>query len=145
MKKFQFSLDKLKGYREQILDKEKNDLAHLRSQQQSLMDEKSRVEESLRLSNEEFIQKSSSGISVLQISMFKSYHQSLSQQIKELEASIEKMELRVQKQLDVVVEATKEVSSLEKLEEKQLEDYNFRMAKAEEQFVSEYVINSTYR
>ena len=109
------------------------------------MDEKSRGEESLRLSNEEFIQKSSSGISVLQISMFKSYHQSLSQQIKELEASIEKMELRVQKQLEVVVEATKEVSSLEKLEEKQLEDYNFRMAKAEEQFVSEYVINSTYR
>ena len=66
-------------------------------------------------------------------------------QIKELENSIEDMETKVQKQLGVVVEATKEVSSLEKLEEKQLEDYRFKVAKAEEQFISEYVMNSTYR
>ena len=84
-------------------------------------------------------------MTVIQITMFKSYHQSLSQQIKELEESIEKMETRVQRQLKVVVEATKEVSSLEKLEEKQLEAYNFQVAKAEEQFISEYVINSTYK
>ena len=51
MKRFRFSLDKLKGYKEQILDKEKNDLAQLRSQQQSLVEEKRRVEETLRLSN----------------------------------------------------------------------------------------------
>lgn len=145
MKKFKFSLDKLKGYKEQILDKEKNDLAQLRSQQQAMVDEKHRVEETLRLSNEEFCSKSLSGMSVTQVTMFKSYHQSLAQQIKELEASIEKMEARVQKQLNVVVEATKEVSSLEKLEEKQLESYNFMVAKAEEQFISEYVINSTYK
>lgn len=145
MKRFKFSLDKLKGYKEQILDKEKNDLAQLRSQQQSLVDEKHRVEETLRLSSEEFRQKSLSGMTVPQISLFKSYHQSLSQQIKELEASIEKMEVKVQKQLNVVIEATKEVSSLEKLEEKQLEAYNFQAAKAEEQFIAEYVVNSTYK
>ncbi|MBQ8825743.1 MAG: flagellar export protein FliJ [Oscillospiraceae bacterium] len=145
MKRFKFSLDKLKGYKEQILDKEKNDLAQLRSQQQALVEEKRQVEETLRLSNEEFIKKSGSGMNVIQITMFKSYHQSLSQQIKELEESIEKMENRVQRQLKVVIEATKEVSSLEKLEEKQLEAYNFQVAKAEEQFISEYVINSTYK
>ena len=39
----------------------------------------------------------------------------------------------------------KEVSSLEKLEEKQLEEYKFKVQKAEEQFISEYVMNSTYR
>ena len=145
MKRFKFSLDKLKGYKEQVLDKEKNDLAQLRNQQQALVDEKHKTEETLRLSNEEFIKKSNSGMSVMQITMFKSYHQSLSQQIKELEASIEKMEVKVQRQLNVVVEATKEVSSLERLEEKQLEAYNFQVANAEEQFISEYVINSTYK
>ena len=81
----------------------------------------------------------------MQVNVFKGYHQSLSAQIKELEASIEKMEVKVQRQLSVVIEATKEVSSLEKLEDKQLEEYNFKVAKAEEQFIAEYVTNSTYR
>ncbi len=145
MKRFEFSLNKLMGYKKQVLDREKNDLAHLRRQQQQMLDEKSELEARLTSSNNEFCQKSGVGMTVLQITMFKSYHQSLSQQIKELEASIEKMEEKVQKQLGVVIEATKEVSSLEKLEEKQLEEYNFTVAKQEEQFISEYVMNSTYK
>ncbi len=145
MKRFEFSLNKLMGYKKQVLDREKNDLAHLRRQQQQMLDEKSELEARLTYSNNEFCQKSGVGMTVLQITMFKSYHQSLSQQIKELEASIEKMEEKVQKQLGVVIEATKEVSSLEKLEEKQLEEYNFTVAKQEEQFISEYVMNSTYK
>ena len=55
------------------------------------------------------------------------------------------METKVQRQLSVVIEATKEVSSLEMLEGKQLEEYNFKAAKAEDQFIAEYVTNSTYR
>ncbi len=145
MKRFQFSLDKLKGYKEQILDKEKNDLAHLRRQQQQYIDDKRALEEKLRRSNEEFCTKSAQGMTILQVTTFKGYHRSLTEQIKELEASIEKMEVKVQKQLGVVIEATKEVSSLDKLEEKQLEEYNFKVAKADELFISEYVQNSTYK
>ncbi len=84
-------------------------------------------------------------MTIMQVNVFKGYHQSLSAQIKELEASIQTMETKVQRQLSVVIEATKEVSSLEKLEGKQLEEYNFKAAKAEEQFIAEYVTNSTYR
>ena len=145
MKRFEFSLNKLKGYKQQVLDREKNDLAHLRRQQQQYIDEKQSLEEKLRRSNEEFCIKSAQGMSVMQVTTFKGYHHSLTQQIKELEASIEKMEVKVQKQLGVVIEATKEVSSLDKLEEKQLEEYNFKAAKAEELFISEYVQNSTYK
>ena len=145
LKRFQFSLDKLMGYKKQVLDREKNDLAHLRGQQQAMMDEKTQLEMALRRSNEEFCEKSSQGITVLQITVFKGYHKSLSSQIKDLEGSIEKMEIKVQKQLNVVVEATKEVSSIEKLEEKQLEEYNFKVLKEEEKFISEYVMNSTYK
>lgn len=145
MKRFEFSLNKLKGYKEQVLDREKNDLAHLRRQQQQYIDEKTALEQKLRSSNREFLEKSAAGMTVLQVTTFKGYHQSLSAQIRELEASIEKMEEKVQRQLSVVIEATKEVSSLEKLEDKQLEEYNFKVAKAEEQFIAEYVTNSTYR
>lgn len=145
MKRFEFSLNKLKGYKEQVLDREKNDLAHLRRQQQQYMDEKMALEERLRNSNREFLEKSATGMTIMQVTTFKGYHQSLSHQIRELELSIEKMEEKVQQQLNVVIEATKEVSSLEKLENKQLEEYNFMAAKAEEQFIAEYVTNSTYR
>lgn len=145
MKRFEFSLNRLKGYKQQVLDREKNDLAHLRRQQQQYIDEKNVLEEKLRRSNDEFCEKSAQGMTIMQVTTFKGYHHSLSKQIKELELSIENMEVKVQRQLGVVIEATKEVSSLEKLEDKQLEEYNFKAAKAEEQFISEYVMNSTYK
>lgn len=145
MKRFEFSLNKLMGYKQQILDREKNNLAHLRKQQQQYIDEKNELEEKLRRSNREFQEKMLKGMTILQVSTFKGYHQSLTAQIRELEASIEKMEEKVQKQLKVVIEANKEVSSLEKLEDKQLEEYNFKAAKAEEQFIEEYVTNAAYK
>lgn len=133
------------GYKKQVLDREKNSLAHLRMQQQQMQEEKEKLEATLKRSADEYRELSGKGITVMQITMFKSYHQSLRMQIKELENSIEEMEKKVQRQLGVVIDATKEVSSLEKLEEKQLEEYKFKVQKAEEQFISEYVMNSTYK
>lgn len=133
------------GYKKQVLDREKNNLAHLRMQQQQMQEEKMQLEAKLKRSADEYHELSGKGITVMQITMFKSYHQSLRMQIKELENSIEEMEKKVQRQLGVVIDVTKEVSSLEKLEEKQLEEYKFKVQKAEEQFISEYVMNSTYR
>lgn len=145
MKRFEFSLNKLMGYKKQVLDREKNSLAHLRMQQQQMQDEKEQLEAKLKQSADEFRELSSKGISVMQITLFKGYHQSLRMQIADLRLAIEEMEKKVQKQLGVVIDATKEVSSLEKLEEKQLEEYKAKVAKAEEQFISEYVMNSTYK
>lgn len=145
MKKFEFSLNKLMGYKKQVLDREKNSLAHLRMQQQQMQEEKEQLEARLKKSADEFRELSSKGITVMQITMFKGYHQSLRMQIAELRLAIEEMEKKVQKQLGVVIDATKEVSSLEKLEEKQLEEYRAKVTKAEEQFISEYVMNSTYK
>ena len=145
MKKFQFSLDTLKGFKGQVLEREKNALAHLRRQQQQLEDEKNDTIIKLQKSSEEFTKKTSEGINILQIQVMKGYQQSLKDQIDALAEEINRMENRVQNQLRIVIEATKEVSSLEKLEDKQYEEYNFKVAKAEEQFVSEYVLHSSYK
>lgn len=144
MKRFQFTLAKLLGYKQQVLDREKNSLAHLRRQQQQLADQKAELEQRLNISNSEFCIKSAKGMTVVQIAIFKDYLKSLCEQIKELEAAIEEFEQKIQKQLAVVIEATKEVSSLEKLEDKQLEEYNFKVQKADEKFIEEYVNNSAY-
>lgn len=145
MKKFKFSLDKLKDYRNQILEKEKNDLARLRREQQQLLDNIAALRSRLEQSQDDFIEKSRQGMSVTQVMFTKNYQQSLSEQIKQLEKDSAELDGRIQKQLTVVVEASKDVTSLDKLEEKQLDEYKFLEAKAQEQFVSEYVLNSTYR
>ncbi len=145
MKRFQFTLDKLLGFKQQVLDREKNDLAHLRRQQQEIADKKYELEMKLRRSSDDFAIKSSRGMTIVQLTVFKDYHKSLSEQIRELELAISVFEEKIQKQMGIVVEATKEVSSLEKLEDKQLEDYKFSSQKAEEKFIEEYVTNSTYQ
>ena len=145
MKRFEFSLNKLMGYKKQVLDREKNNLAHLRMQQQQMQEEKMQLEAKLKRSADEYRELSGKGITVMQITMFKGYHQSLRMQIKELENSIEEMEKKVQRQLGVVIDATKEVSSLEKLEEKQLEEYKAAEGKENELFIEEFVSGGTVR
>lgn len=144
IKRFQFTLDKLKGYKEQVLSKEKGDLAALRAQQAKYAAEQAKVQAELDEANEEFLRKSGSGMTIMEMTLFKEYLNSLSNQIRELEKKIQLEEEKIRFQTKVVVEANKDVSSLEKLEDKQREEYNFKVAKAEEQFIEEYVSNSVY-
>ncbi len=144
IKRFQFTLDKLKGYKEQVLSKEKGDLAALRAQQAKYAAEQAKVQAELDEANEEFLRKSGSGMTIMEMTLFKEYLNSLSDQIRELERKIQLEEEKIRFQTKVVVEANKDVSSLEKLEDKQREEYNFKVAKAEEQFIEEYVSNSVY-
>ena len=94
--------------------------------------------------NDDFIINANKGMSSQHIVLAKSYLNSLSEQIRSLDRLIDILEVQIEKQLGVVVEATKEVSSLEKLEEKQLEEYKKDLQKAEETFISEYVSNSQF-
>ena len=137
-------MDKLKGYKEQVLSKEKGDLAALRAQQAKYAAEQAKVQAELDQANEEFLRKSGSGMTIMEMTLFKEYLNSLSDQIRELERKIQLEEEKIKFQTKVVVEANKDVSSLEKLEDKQREEYNFKVAKAEEQFIEEYVSNSVY-
>lgn len=137
-------MDKLKGYKEQVLSKEKGDLAALRAQQAKYAAEQAKVQAELDEANEEFLRKSGSGMTIMEMTLFKEYLNSLSDQIRELERKIQLEEEKIKFQTKVVVEANKDVSSLEKLEDKQREEYNFKVAKAEERFIEEYVSNSVY-
>ena len=144
MKRFQFTLDKLMGYKDPVLSKEKNDLAQLRSDQLKVISEKEEMEQKLRESGEEFAEKAALGMSITEITMFKGFHNALIDQIRLKEKQISEFDDRIAKQLNVVVEASKDVNSLEKLRDKQLEEYRFRVNKSEEQFIEEYVSNKTF-
>lgn len=54
-------------------------------------------------------------------------------------------EREIEKQLEAVIDATKEVSKLEKLEEHQIEEYKAAEQKENELFIEEFVSNSDWR
>ncbi len=145
MKKFQFTLNKLLDYKGQVLEKEKNDLAALNLSRAEAEDAKLMLEDELKKTQDNFNIKAQQGVSPMEMACFSAYHESLRIRIRDTEREIADLEAAVEKQTGVVTEASKEVKSLEKLEEKQLEDYKFRANKADEQFIEEYVNGASVR
>lgn len=145
MKKFQFTLQKLMDFRQQELDRQKNTLSALQAELQRIYQEK---EELIRR-----VEESSQGLEIIcrqgaqafEVSVRKRYIVSLQQEIHAHDASAAMKQQEINKQLGVVVEATKDVRTLEKLEEKQLEDYRAAANKENEQFIEEFVSGQSIR
>lgn len=144
MKKFQFSLDKLLNFKQQMLQKEKNELARLRSEQEQCRDERQKMLRNAEQANRRFNEDFQNGMAMAEVTLRKGYINGCHQQAKVLENTIARYEQMIQNQLQVVVEATKEVSTIEKLKEKQWEEYKMASQKAEEAFIEEYVSHSQF-
>lgn len=145
MKKFHFSLQKLKDFREQELDRQKNILSLLQADLRRIEEARELLIVKLKEQAEQLDRVYRLGSTASDIAMRKRYIVTLQQEIhiKEQQAADKRAEIEAQ--LAVVVEATKEVKTLEKLEEKQLEEYNHAVSKENEQFIEEFVSGQTVR
>ena len=141
MKKFNFTLQSLKRYNDQVLSGEKSVLGRLRAElaeQQALLDEKTAEYEQSIIKLNALV---SEGTTAIRLSLHKKYVSSLQQDIYRIKAQMAQKREEIEIQLEKVVEATKEVSKLEKLEEKQLEEYRYAAQKEEELRIEEFVSN----
>ena len=141
MKKFNFTLQSLKRYNDQVLSGEKSVLGRLRAElaeQQSLLDEKTAEYEQSIIKLNALV---SEGTTAMRLSLHNKYVSSLQQDIYRIKAQMAQKREEIEIQLEKVVEATKEVSKLEKLEEKQLEEYRYAAQKEEELRIEEFVSN----
>lgn len=145
MKKFMFSLQKLKDYREQILERQKNQLGFLRAEQNALNGELAELKERLERKNVELKEVYKRGATTMEISVHKRYIVTVQQEIKLKEEQILQKADEIEKQLNVVIEATKDVSTLDNLQDKQLEEYHKKESKESERFIEEFVQNSLSR
>ena len=145
MKRFQFTLQKLMDFRQQELDRQKNSLSALQADLQRMHQEKEELIRRVEQSSEELDVVCRQGAQAYEISVRKRYIVSLQQEIHAHEFSISMKQEEVNKQLGVVVEATKDVRTLEKLEEKQLEEYQAAATKENEQFIEEFVSGQSIR
>ena len=143
MKKFNFTLQSLKKYNDQVLDSEKSILGRLRAElaeMQSELDAKvAEYEQSIDKLNELV----RGGTTAMRLSLHKKYVSSLQQDIYRIKWLMAHKREEIENQLQKVIDATKEVSKLEKLEEKQLEEYRYASQKEQEQIIEEFVTNGS--
>lgn len=145
MKKFQFTLQRLKDFREQELDRQKNALAVLQGDLKRLEESREQLIENVQKQSDELTMVCMQGARATDVAVRKRYIVTLQQDIHIREQQIVQKNAEIEKQLSVVVEATKEVKTLEKLEEKQLEEYKLAAGKENEQFIEEFVSGQTIR
>ncbi|MGN1423724.1 MAG: flagellar export protein FliJ [Oscillospiraceae bacterium] len=145
MKKFRFTLEKLKDFRGQELDRQKNALSALQAELRRINESAEELRKKVAVESAQLTAVCASGATASDIAMRKRYIVTLQQEIhmKEQQALVKQQE--IEKQLDAVVEATKDVKTLEKLEEKQLEEYKSLETKENEQFIEEFVSGQTVR
>lgn len=145
MKKFRFTLEKLKDYREQILQKEKNNLGKLRQEFSEIISEIDELKNVLNQKNDELISLYNKGAVSFEISVHKRFIISVQQDIKVKKQFAIAKEKEIEKQLLVVMEATKDVKTLDNLEDKQLDEYKKQETKENELFIEEFVANSSFK
>ena len=125
MKKFQFTLQKLMDFRQQELDRQKNTLSALQADLQRIYAEKEQLIKQVEEFSAELETVCRQGAQAFEISVRKRYIVTLQQEIHAKDASAACKQEEINKQLGVVVEATKDVRTLEKLEEKQPQESGY--------------------
>ena len=112
MKKFHFSLQKLKDYREQELDRQKNILSLLQADLRRIEEARELLIEKLKEQAEQLDRVYRLGSTASDIAMRKRYIVTLQQEIHLKDQQAAQKRVEIEQQLEVVVEATKEVKTL---------------------------------
>lgn len=143
MKKFNFPLDTVLNYKDQVLDSLKNEhaqiLAKVAQQEKwinTLVDQRSSA--CIR-----FQEETRNGIAINVMREYESYITYMQQKILAEQGVLQRLKRREEQKRAEVVEARKETASIEKLKEKKLVQYNKDVLRSEELFIEEFVSNTT--
>ena len=145
MKRFKFSLDSVLSYKQQVLDALKGEhaaiLAEVREQEERL----EAVRQEYRDCNEEYRRRKLEGITVADAMFYQNGLRVLETEIERETARLEELRKEEEAKRRQVVDAKIDTSSIEKLKEHKLEDYNKAVQKAEENLIDEFVSSARAR
>lgn len=139
MKKFEFTLKKMQNYQEQVLQKEKNTMAQLQARRNELAACQEEIKIQLQDIHWEMDREIKKGTTIYRINTFTMMIKNGKTHLEDLKRQIRVLETEIEEQRKIVVEASKEVSKLTKLEEKQREEYRQAVAKEEQENILEYI------
>lgn len=139
MKKFAFALDKVLSYKRQYENSIRNEHAaimhEIRLQEemfQELSDKDVEIRQQMKREQEE-------GCQILRIHTYENYLEYLKGEMFRVNQRIKALRVREEKKRKELIAAKTDTTSLDKLKEKKLEEYNKEVQKEQEQLVEEFV------
>ena len=145
MKKFKISLDSVMTYKQQVLDSLKGEHAAILAQVREQEGVLEAVWQDYRDCNEEYRQRKMEGLTVTDAMLYQNGLRALEREIERETAKLEELRRKEEKKRQQVVDAKIDTSSIEKLKEHKLEDYNKAVQKAEETLIDEFVSSARAR
>jgi flagellar protein FliJ len=145
MKKFSFSLEGVKRYKDQNLDLKKLEYA---AAVNAVAEQAAKVEglkASFNSANAEFKEKNTKGTNAVELYNVKQYLLILQENIDSEIIEQAKLENEAERAKERMIEAKIESASIEKLRERRLEEYRMEAQKSEDAFIEEFVSSKIYR
>jgi len=141
MKKFSFSLQKVLNFRSQSLDVLKNELVIVQHELSEIELEIKQLEEVYKNTNIKLKQHMSTGISSSDISAYKIYLGEVNEKIKKKIDEKKKIIFKIEQKQKEIISVNIEIASLDKLKQRQYDEYQKAVQKATEIELDEFMSN----
>lgn len=142
MKKFNFPLDTVLNYKDQVLENLKTEHAQILA---SVAQQEKRIEELMEKCQSAAVryrEDTLCGVTVNIMREYERYITFIQQRIVTEQGILLKLKKKEEQKRTEVIEAKKEKASIDKLKEKKLDQYNKDVLKSEELFIEEFVSNT---
>ncbi|MBE5978951.1 MAG: flagellar export protein FliJ [Paenibacillaceae bacterium] len=142
MKKFNFPLNTVLNYKDQVLENLKTEHAQILV---DIAQQERRIEELMEKSQSAAIryrEDTQCGVTVNIMREYERYITFIQQRIVAEQGVLLKLKKKEEQKRAEVIEAKKEKASIDKLKEKKLDQYNKEVLKSEELFIEEFVSNT---
>lgn len=139
VKKFAFALDKVLSYKRQYENSIRNEHAaimHEIRRQEKMFQELSNKDVEIR---QQMKREQEEGCQILRIHTYENYLEYLKGEMFRVNQRIKALKVREEKKRKELIAAKTDTTSLDKLKEKKLEEYNKEVQKEQEQLVEEFV------
>jgi flagellar export protein FliJ len=139
MKKFVFSLEKVLNLKQQLLDVQVNEMMLLQERLKQIVTEIQQLNETFHKYNNELNEQMRTGIGPHEVMVYKMYFHDITQKTNGCLRRKEEVERKIFLKKEEMIALKTDISGLERLEEKQREEYNALLHKQQELEVEEYV------
>ncbi|MDL2252724.1 flagellar FliJ family protein [Ruminococcaceae bacterium OttesenSCG-928-I18] len=139
MRRFAFTLEKMLNYKSSLYERERNELGRLRRERVELEQKLEAVQQQLHEKEVEFQQKAAHGVRMEEVQRIAYFRENSEKLVIALKEQIAAKEIEIEKQLAIVIQLDKDVKGLEKLKEKQWEEYVAESNREEKERILELV------
>lgn len=139
MKKFEFRLEKILSYKEQLLENETAKLTILNEKLQKANKRLNSLEEQLADCRKQLEESMTGNVSPVKCGLYSRYAEHLKDLVEIQKAEVKNITAQVNAQIEIIKELKLDSKSLETLKDAQYEEYQKETLKKSELFVEEFV------